>query len=48
MALVGIECQTFVPEPDALTTRPPYDSKLLSSLLREFSKLTSKFLQPAI
>ena len=44
MALVGIELETLVSEPDALTTRfLPHDSKVLLSLLREFSKFTSNF-----
>ena len=32
MALVGIELVTHVSEPDALTTRPPYNQSLKKNL----------------
>ena len=38
MALVGVELQTLVSEPDALTTRPP-PYVVLATAKRELSKI---------
>ena len=37
MALVGVELQTFVSEPDALTTRPPLFKFVLTIEVENYS-----------